>query len=176
MAGKRQGPLPWTTQQLIFSFVTEIGERSELSGADPKACLSLRLHNIFCRFDQIFKTPPKGQVWASDFWPSLFDEERKESERRRLGKIRTLDRWREARGCILSYNTIIREFLLAGVSVSTLALGMHCLLPIRDLLVFPLWCSGWRIWCYHSCGAGRSCSSDLISGPETSICCGCHRK
>ena len=37
----------------------------------------------------------------------------------------------------------------------------------------PAWHSGWRIWCCHSSGVGRSCGSGLTPGPGTSISCGC---
>ena len=41
---------------------------------------------------------------------------------------------------------------------------------------FPLRCSGLRIQHCCSCVIGRSCSSDLIPGPEIPICCGCGHK
>ena len=31
------------------------------------------------------------------------------------------------------------------------------------------WCIGLRIWHCHSCGTGRSCSSNSIPGPGTSM-------
>ena len=47
----------------------------------------------------------------------------------------------------------------------------HCSVaaPVQS----PARCRGLRIWPYHSCGVGRSCSLDSIPGPETSIRCGC---
>ena len=41
---------------------------------------------------------------------------------------------------------------------------------------FPLWYSGLRIWHCYKCGSGCSCSSDMIPGPGTSICCECGQK
>ena len=40
----------------------------------------------------------------------------------------------------------------------------------------PLCHSGLRSQNCHSCGIGHSCSSDLIPGLGTSICCGCGHK
>ena len=39
-----------------------------------------------------------------------------------------------------------------------------------------VWHGGLRIWHCYSCGIGHSCSSDLLPGLGTSICCGCDQK
>ena len=47
---------------------------------------------------------------------------------------------------------------------------------IHNIFGVLLWHSGLRIWHCLSCGIGHSCSSDLIPGPGTSICCGWSQK
>ena len=44
---------------------------------------------------------------------------------------------------------------------------------IGRLREFPLWYSGLRIQCCHSCRVGHRCGSDSIPGPRTSVCCRC---
>ena len=40
----------------------------------------------------------------------------------------------------------------------------------------PLWCSGLRIWCGCSCGAGHNCGVGSVAGPVTSTYHGCGSK
>ena len=49
----------------------------------------------------------------------------------------------------------------------------YALIKISKLEEFPLWCSGLKIWNYHSCDISCSYGSDLIPGPGTSMCHGC---
>ena len=43
-------------------------------------------------------------------------------------------------------------------------------------LEIPLQCSGLRIQCCHSCGAGSNCGSDLVPSLGTSTCHGRGKK
>ena len=55
-------------------------------------------------------------------------------------------------------------------------------LPLKLLILkcideaLPLWCSGLRIWCCHSCGVGDSRGSDSIPGPELQYATGVAKK
>ena len=49
---------------------------------------------------------------------------------------------------------------------------LSCCASELNILKYPLWDSGLRIWCCCTCGLGHSSSSDFISGLQTSLCQG----
>ena len=72
---------------------------------------------------------------------------------------------------LVSMRTWVRSLvLLSGLKdMMCSAAGRRCSSDVSLLCRLAAGAVGQRIWCCRSCGAGHSCSSASIPGPETSI-------